>query len=395
MRSTFKILFYIDRNNIKANGTTAVKCRLSVDGKNSVMSTGVYCTSDQWNPKSENKELAKLRERIEHTYQHLLSENGIISVELLKNTINGVNTTPKYILQAGEVERERLRLRSLEINSTSTYRQSKTTHKNLRDFIESRDMKDILFKDITHEFGESFKLYLKRDLGYQSTHINHCLTWLNRLIYISVDQEILRINPIEEVDYEKKDPPKLLHITREELKCIMDKPLPDKTQELARRMFIFSSFCGLAYVDMQRLYPHHICKTSNDEMYIRINRAKTSVESFIPLHPIAEQIILLYNTSDDTQPIFPTKNRDLIWREINQIGYITGVKHSLSYHQSRHSFATLSLSAGIPIESVSKMMGHTNITSTQIYAKVTDDKISQDMDKLMERRKVRSRTGNN
>ena len=386
MRSTFKILFYIDRNKIKANGTTAVKCRLSVDGKNSVISTGVYCTPNEWNPKSETKELTRLRERIENTYQHLLSEHGIISVELLKNTINGVNSTPQYILQAGEVERERLRLRSLEINSTSTYRQSKTTHKNLRDFIEFRDMKDILFKDIKHEFGESFKLYLKRNLGYKATHINHCLTWLNRLIYIAVDQEILRMNPIEEVKYEKKDPPKLSHITREELKHIMNKPLPDKTQELARRMFIFSAFCGLAYVDMQRLYPAHIYKTSNGEMYIRINRAKTNVESFIPLHPIAEQIVSLYNTSDDTQPIFPTKNRDLIWREINQIGYIAGIKHNLSYHLARHSFGTLTLSAGIPIESVSKMMGHTNISSTQIYAKVTDEKISQDMDRLMERR---------
>ena len=390
MRSTFKILFYIDRNKIKADGTTAVKCRLSVDGKMSVISTGVYCTLNEWNPKSETRELTKLRERIGNTYQHLLSEHGIISVELLKNTINGVNSTPQYILQAGEVDRERLRLRSLEINSTSTYRQSKTTHKNLRDFIESRDMKDILFKDIKHEFGESFKLYLKRDLGYKATHINHCLTWLNRLIYIAVDQEILRINPIEEVKYEKKDPPKLSHITREELKRIMDRPLPDKTQELARRMFIFSAFCGLAYVDMQRLYPAHICKTSNGEMYIRINRAKTNVESFIPLHPIAEQIVSLYNTLDHTQPIFPTKNRDLIWREINQIGYIAGIKHNLSYHLARHSFGTLTLSAGIPIESVSKMMGHTNISSTQIYAKVTDEKISQDMDRLMERRSVES-----
>ncbi|MFR9592854.1 MAG: site-specific integrase, partial [Rikenellaceae bacterium] len=331
--------------------------------------------------------LTRFRERIEQTYQHLLDEVGVVSAELLKNTLNGVNSAPEYILEAGEAERERLRERSAEINSTSTYRQSKTTQLNLKEFIEGRGMKDIKFKDITLEFGESFKLFLKRDKKYAATHINHCITWLNRLIYIAVDQEILRVNPLEDLEYEKQDRNKQKYITREELQRIMELPLGDKMGELARRMFIFSSFTALAYVDMQKLYPHHIGKTSESEKYIRICRAKSDVESFIPLHPIAEQILDLYNLEDDSQPIFPTKNRDMIWREINQIGYIVGIKHNLSYHQSRHSCATLMLSAGIPIESVSKMMGHTNIQSTQVYAKVTEDKISAEMDRLMERRK--------
>ena len=97
--------------------------------------------------------------------------------------------------------------------------------------------------------------------------------------------------------------------------------------------------------------------------------------------------MLLYNTTDDNAPIFPLPNRDMLWYCINEIGFWAGVKGNLSYHQSRHSFGTLLLSAGIPIESISKMMGHTNISTTQVYAKVTDDKISEDMDRLMERRK--------
>ncbi len=383
-RSTFKVLFYIERKKVKTDGTTAIMCRITIDGKSTSMSTGLFTTLDDWSPK--DKRLAKFQQRIEHTYQHLLDEVGVVSAELLKNTLNGVNSTPEYILEAGEVERERLRIKSFEINSMSSYRQSKSTHNHLREFIESRGLKDIRFKDITLEFGESFKLFLRRDKGYGCTHINHCLTWLNRLIYIAVDQEILRVNPLEDLEYEKQERNKQKYITREELKRIMEQPLVDQMGELARRMFIFSSFTALAYVDMQRLYPRHIGKTSDGERYIRICRAKSDVESFIPLHPVAEQVLNLYNMSDDDKPIFPTKNRDMIWREINQIGYIAGIKHNLSYHQSRHSCATLMLSAGIPIESVSKIMGHTNIKSTQVYAKVTEDKISAEMDMLMERR---------
>ena len=230
-------------------------------------------------------------------------------------------------------------------------------------------------------------MYLKSK-NYRSGHINHCFTWLNRLIYIAVDRETLRFNPIADVPYEKKEPYKLQHITRNQLKSIMETPMPDRLQELTRRAFIFSTFTALAYVDVKKLYPRHIGKTAEGRLYIRTQRKKTEVEAFIPLHPVAEQILNLYNTEDDTQPIFPLPNRDRLWFCINEIGFLAGVKGNLSYHQSRHSFGTLLLSAGIPIESISKMMGHSNISSTQIYARVTDDKISEDMDKLMERREA-------
>lgn len=394
MRSTFKTLVYINRNKVKADGTTAVLCRITIDGKNTVIATGIYCKPESWNSRKgeikedrANKQLAFFCQRIEQAYEQILREQGVISAELLKNTLNGVNSVPTTLLQTGEAERERLRIRSIEINSTSTYRQSKTTQLNLRDFILSRGMEDIPFPDITEEFGESFKVFLKKDLGYAPTHVNHCLTWLNRLIYIAVDRELIRTNPLEDVPYEKKNPPKLLHITRGQLKQMMETPMPNEMQELARRAFIFSSFCGLAFVDVHGLYPRHIGKTADGRRYIRTKRAKTKVESFIPLHPVAEQILSFYNTTDDMKPIFPLPSRDVLWFEVNSVGFALGFKENLSYHMSRHCFGTLLLSAGISIESIAKMMGHANISTTQVYARVTDQKISEDMDKLMKRRK--------
>lgn len=394
MRSTFKILMYINKNKVKVDGTTAVLCRISIDSKNTVLSTGIYCKPAEFNIKKGeirdckiNNVLLKFRERIEEAYEQILKESGVISAELLKNTIAGVNTVPTTVLQAGEVERERLRVRSLEIKSTSSYRQSKTTQLNLSDFIQSRGIEDMPFSDITEEFGESFKVFLKRERDYSASHINHCLTWLNRLIYIAVDQEVIRYNPLADVKYEKKKAPQIRHITRSQLQQLMDSPMQDRMMELARRMFIFSSFCGLAYVDILRLYPHHIGKSFDGRLYIRQRRGKTKVEAFVPLHPIAEQIMMMYNTTDETKPIFPLPHRDILWRDINAIGMALGFKENLSHHQSRHTFGTLLLSASISIESIAKMMGHTNISSTQIYAKITDQKISEDMDKLIERRK--------
>ena len=344
MRSTFKILPYINRKRIKSDGTTAVLCRVSIDGKS------IFCRPEDWNSQTgtirqprENNRLAEFRLNLERAYDRLLKEQGAVSAELLKNAVTGVATIPQTLLKGGEAERERLRLRAEQIHSTSTFRQSKTTQLNLQQFLQSRGLEDIAFSDITEEFGHSFKLFLKKELGYASGHVNHCLCWLNRLIYIAVDEGVLRCNPLEDVHYEKKDPPKMRHISRSELKRLMATPMPDP-----------------------------------------------KVETFVPLHPAARQILELYNTTDDTRPVFPLPKRDILWYDIHGLGVMLGIQKNLSHHAARHTFGTLLVSEGISIESAAKMMGHADINSTQIYAQITDCKISKDMDRLMERRNSRN-----
>ena len=395
MRSTFKLLFYINRGKVKADGTTAVMCRISIDGKAAAITTGIYCQPSDWNARKgeirterDNNRLDEFRTRLEQTYGHILKEQGAVSAELLKNTVVGVNSTPTLLLAAGVIEIERLRLRAIEINSRSAYRQARLSQFNLQEFLRSRGMDDIAFADIAEEFGESFKLFMKTTADRKPGYINKCITWLNRLMYIAVDQEVIRYNPLEDVRYEKKEPPKHRYIGKAELKWLMENPFEDPMLELARRMFIFSSFTALAYVDVYGLYPRHIGKTAAGRLYIRKQRVKTNVEAFIPLHPVAEQILALYNTTDDSRPVFPLPIRDILWHEVHQLGIIMGLKENLSYHVARHSCGTLMLSAGISIESIAKMMGHANIATTQGYAQVTDMKISEDMDRLIARRKT-------
>ena len=264
MRSTFKILYYINRGKVKADGTTAIMCRITIDGKNSVFTTGCYCNPKDWKAKTgevrdarTNNLLEALRSRIETSYDNLLKDASMVTAEMLKNEITCVTTVPVTLLKAGEEERERLRIRSEVINSTSSYRQSKSSQAYLHEYLLSLGMRDIAFEDITEDFGWGYKLYLKsKDCG--AGHINHCLTWLNRLIYIAVDREVIRFNPLADVPYEKKPDYKLKHISRAELQRIMEQPMPERLQELTRRAFIFSAFTGLSYVDVKRLYPSHI-----------------------------------------------------------------------------------------------------------------------------------------
>lgn len=136
----------------------------------------------------------------------------------------------------------------------------------------------------------------------------------------------------------------------------------------------------LSFVD------EHISENSEGRKFIRKEREKTGVEFFVPLHPIAEKILSLYNTTDDSKPVFPLGEKKDIYLDVHTLGMVLGISNKLGFHASRHTFGVLMLNEDIPIGSIAKMMGHADITSTQVYAQVTEQKISNDMDKLIAKR---------
>lgn len=188
-------MFYINRGKVKADGTTAIMYRITIDGKNSVITTGLYCKPEDWSSKKgmvkedrTNRRLSQYRQDIQKKYGELLKRNGVVSAELLKNAITGVNELPVLLLRSGEVEREKLKIRAKEINSNSSYRESKSTQLFLEKFVKSRGMEDIAMNEITEEFGESYKIFLKKVCNCSDNRVNKCLCWLNRLLYLAVDR---------------------------------------------------------------------------------------------------------------------------------------------------------------------------------------------------------------
>ena len=178
-------------------------------------------------------------------------------------------------------------------------------------------------------------------------------------------------------------------LSKGDVSKLLEFPLQDEGAELSRRMFLFSVFTGLAFADLQSLRASQIETNSEGKRYIRKARQKTEVESLIPLHPIAEQILSLYTKekSKGDYKVFPdTMSKDKLSKHLKAIGLACGIRTPLTYHVGRHSFGTLTLEAGIPIESIAKMMGHASIASTQIYAQITDKKISKDMDRVIQQR---------
>ena len=171
-------------------------------------------------------------------------------------------------------------------------------------------------------------------------------------------------------------------LTDEEIMKIVNKDFSINRLEQVRDIFIFSCFAGLAYIDVSNLTPDNIV-TLDDKQWIMTKRQKTSVETNVLLLDIPKRIITKYGhkTYRDGK-LLPVLTNQKINAYLKEIADLCGIKKSLTFHLARHTFATMSLSKGVPMESVSKMLGHTNLKTTQIYARITNKKIELDMEEL-------------
>ena len=401
MRSTFKILFYINRQKTKADGNTAILCRITIDGKNTAITTDEECQPSEWNSKQglttnrkTNQRINEFRKLVEKTYRDILTRDGVVSVELIKNSLQGIATNPTTLLAMSKAELQSVKESVGKSRAEGTYLNLYYSNRNLREFIENKGVQDISIDTITESLFEEYRFFLKKQ-GFAAATINRYLCWLSRLMFRAVSQRIIRCNPFENAKYEKEDR-KIRFLQKGEVMKLMAMKMNDREAEQARLMFVFSCFTGMAISDIENLKYKHIQTAADGQRYIRKERQKTKVEFIVPLHPIAEAIIshcrneqerneehLTVKEKGDSLVFQPHCSRSVMGKNLSIVGKACGIRQRLSYHMARHTFGTMCLSAGIPIESIAKMMGHASISSTQIYAQVTDKKISEDMDRLI------------
>lgn len=263
MRSTFKILFYINRQKTKADGKTGILCRITIDGKNSAITTGEECKPSEWNMKQglatdrkTNQRLHEFRELVEKTYRDILVRDGVVSVELVKNRLQGIATHPTTLLAMSRVELQTVKESVGKSRAEGTYLNLSHSDRNLREFVKDKGLQDIPISTITEDLFEEYRFFLKKR-GLKGTTINNYLCWLSRLMFRAVSQRIIRYNPFENAKYEKEEK-KIRFLQKSDVAKLMAMTMNDKETELARLMFVFSCFTGLAIADMEHLQYKHI-----------------------------------------------------------------------------------------------------------------------------------------
>ena len=401
MRSTFKVLFYVKKGSAKPNGNLPLMCRITVDGEIKQFSCKMDVPPRLWDVKNSrasgksveaqkiNLAVDKIRVEVNRHYQELMQTDGYVTAAKLKDAYLGIGVKQETLLKLFEQHNAEFEKKVGHSRAQGTFTRYRTVCNHIREFLpHTYRREDIPLKELNLTFINDFEYFLRTEKKCRTNTVWGYMIVLKHIVSIARNNGRLPFNPFagyinspESVDRG--------YLTQTEIQTLMDAPMKNATHELVRDLFVFSGLTGLAYVDLRNLYPHHIGMTADGRKYIREKRAKTNNEAFIPLHPIAEQIMSLYNTADDSKPVFPLSSRDSMWFEFHSLGVALGINENLTAHVARHTFGVNMVTSGISMESIAKMMGHSNLRSTQVYAVITDDKISKDMDKLMQRRETK------
>lgn len=397
-RSTFAILFYLNTSKMKKSGKCPIVGRISIDGKSTTFSTGLEILPEQWDAKSGlatgkskdvndiNRQIENYRIEVTNHYKDMVNNNGYVTAEYLKNALRGIGTRHNTLLQEFSEYLEDCR-KGICINMVySTYRMYRVAYNHLREFVLSKyGIEDIAFGQIDYNFVESYDYYLKIEKGMTPRTVEGNVLVFRRVVRRALNKGMIRQDPF--FNYvPTRVRPERRWLSNEEIEKIMKTPIAHKSTNFVRDMFILSSFTGLAYVDVKNLQESNIKEMADGSKWIVINRKKTGTPSYIPLLDIPMRIIEKYRGTGKNGKLFNLMNSPEVNLYLKKIAKAAGIEKRLTYHMSRFTFATtVCLTQGVPIESLSQMMGHTNIKTTQIYAEVTKTKINEDMTNLAER----------
>lgn len=399
MQNLLSVLFYVKRNKEDKQGKVPIYMRITYDGKRAEVSAMRKIEISKWNSKvnivkgysAESKLLNRhfdiMRNRVHEIHQKLLQEQQDITATLIKDIYLGHTDDNKSILEMFEEHNNRMSKLVGKDYSFRTLQRYRTTQKHLLAFIgSSYRRKDYPVKNIDTQFINAFIYYLKTELNHTHNSALKYLSYLKKIVRMAFANGWMEKDPfynfklkIESIDRE--------FLTKEEIIKIKEKEFSTPRIENVRDVFLFSCNTGLAYSDVEKLTADNIVKGIDGSLWIKIKRTKTKSLSSIPLLPIAQKLIEKYKDVENPKgTLFPVYSNQRMNSYLKEIAERCEIKKNLTFHMARHTFATtVTLTNGVPIESVSKMLGHRSLKTTQHYAKILDEKLSEDMNSLKER----------
>ena len=389
MRSTFKTVFYVNGSK-ERNGIVPIMGRVTINGTIAQFSCKQSVTKAIWDAKGnrtigkskEAKEvnfaLDNIKAQIAKHYQRLSDREAFVTAEMVRNAYQGIGTEYETLLRAFDKENAAFAQRVGKDRAVRTYRKYLTVRKYVADFIKYQYKRsDMSMNELTEEFIHDFCLYLKNVVGLAQSSIWIYSIPLKHMVTAAHYNGKIPRNPFAmyHVDPDHKERE---FLTEEELSMFAGIKLENPNFSFARDLFLFGCWTGISFIDIKNLTEDNIVNI-NDAPWIVSQRQKTGVPFKIKLMESSLQIIERYKPFRKDEHLFAIGSLDMINKRIKRVANMCGIKKRISFHVSRHTFAVLALEHGMPIESVSKILGHTNITTTQIYAKVTSTKLDHDI----------------
>ena len=389
MGQGIKVSFYLRSNYQNRVGQHAIMVRIGIDGKwKTIGSSGIQIFKEEWD--SRNRRVTgRTQHALEINQRLRLIECKLIDIaskqpisdnylNMVKDIYLGKSKVVTSFLQYFDKFLEDLKEQIGKGKTRATYQKYLVTRNHFSDFlVENRGRKDIATEELDLMIINDFDIYLRTKLSMKQNSASKTVQFLKTVVLSMVRCGAIERDPFTNYRFQWKQASRDF-LSEEELTSIMEKKFVTPRLEAVRDIFIFSCFTGLAYIDIANLRESDIV-TMNGERWIVTSRHKTGVSCNIPLLEVPQKILQKYEGKDKKGRLLPILSNQKMNAYLKEIADVCGIEKNLTCHVARHTFATLMLSLGVSMESVSRMLGHTNIKTTQIYARITNQKVSKDM----------------
>ncbi|PXV58453.1 site-specific recombinase XerD [Dysgonomonas alginatilytica] len=399
MKTELNILFYLKKNQSKTNGLCPVMGRIRIGKSVAQFSLKIDADSELWDIKAGrmtgksnaalevNREINRINLLLHARYKELKEVQPEVCATDVKNAMQGIASTQDTVMVHFQkmVEDASLRLGiDLKESSLAEYTYS---YRWLKTYLRKKlNLSDIPFKALTYSFIEEYYRYLRVEKKFKISTTVGYVVFFRKVVRNAVNQGILFRDPFggfvpEERVREHKT------LTRKELDKIMSFEIdPNLKRSVSRDLFVFACFTGMAYVDIKHLTYDKITQDENGNQWIIAKRIKSGIKYQVRLMDIPLAIIEKYRGTASEGKVFPVPQMKTVHRSLNYIASRCNIHKMIGFHQGRHTFASLvTLSEGVPIETVSLMLGHRHIKTTQGYAELSLDKIAKDTRQLSKR----------
>ena len=393
-RATFSVLFYANKSKVK-DGIVPVMGRITINGTQSQFSCKRSIPLSLWDAKGNcakgrtrealdlNRDLDNIKAQIIKHYQHLSDREAFVTAEMVRNTYQGFGSEYETLLRAFDKDCESLKRRVGKDRALGTYKLQVRSRNYVADFLQMYYRRsDISMQELTPDFIKEFAVYLANDRHLAKSTIWLTCMHLKGVVGRAHDNGKIQRNVFAQFHISPKCKERTF-LTEEELKAVMMHEFADANLAFIRDLFVFMNFTALSFVDLKELTTDNIVEV-NGEKWIVGKRHKTGVPYQVKLLEVPLQIIERYNDYPKENPksVFGEVNYWSVCKKLKPVMKECGIDKPISAHCARHGFATMALTNGMPIESVSRVLGHTNIVTTQIYARITTQKLDNDLTML-------------
>ena len=391
-RSTFKVLFYVNGSKEK-NGIVPIMGRVTINGTVAQFSCKRTIPRELWDvrgnrAKGKSKEaiatnlsLDNIKAQIIKHYQRLSDREAFITAEMVRNAYQGLGSEYDTLLKSFDRDCASLLKRVGKDRSMGTYKVMLRARNNTEKFIRYKyNRSDMSMQKLTPDFIRDFAVYLSTVKGNRNATIWLNCMWLKGVAMRAHFNGKIPRTPFVQFHVSQNTKEREF-LTEDELKKLMAHEFADSHSAFVRDLCVFASFTALSFVDLKELTTDEIVEV-NGEKWILARRHKTHVPFQVKLLDVPLQIIERYRPFQKDNSIFGDINYWTVCKKLKKVICECGITKDISFHCARHGFATLALSKGMPIESVSRVLGHTNIVTTQLYAKITTEKLDTDLSML-------------